>query len=118
MRVSDVDAHGYHGFFGRVLIGSTLAYEELGPEGTHPLSDHWWSGDMCEIVHDGAEARRSRKIDVIASHPVALAHLRVCWRLDTSAYNCGMCEKCVRTMIGLHLAGATSGPSPSRTASI
>jgi hypothetical protein len=99
-------AHACHGFFGRMLIASTLAYDELGPEGTHPLSDHWWSSDVCEIVHDGAEARRARKIALITSHPVALAHLRVCWQLDTPAYNCGRCEKCLRTMIGLHIAQA------------
>jgi hypothetical protein len=99
-------AHGCHGFFERVLVASTHAYDELVPLGSHPLSDHWWSSDLCELVHDGAEARRSRKIEVIASHAIALAHLRVCWQLDTPAYNCGGCEKCLRTMIGLHLAGA------------
>jgi hypothetical protein len=99
-------AHGCHGFFDRVLIASTHAYDELVPLGSHPLSDHWWSSDICELVHDGAEARRSRKIEVIAAHAIALAHLRVCWQLDTPAYNCGGCEKCLRTMIGLHLAGA------------
>jgi len=34
--------------------------------------------------------------------------LRVCWQNKELAYNCGRCEKCLRTMIALHLAGALS----------
>lgn len=40
----------------------------------------------------------------LAHAPVALASLRVCVR--RSERNCGRCEKCLRTMVELHLAGA------------
>jgi hypothetical protein len=32
--------------------------------------------------------------------------VRVCWPGWTEKYNCGRCEKCLRTMIALHIAGA------------
>src|SRR5262249_59102310 len=32
--------------------------------------------------------------------------LRVCWENPDGAYNCGRCEKCLRTMINLLIAGA------------
>ena len=36
----------------------------------------------------------------------ALGWLRVCYRNPDQAYNCGRCEKCVRTMLSLHALGA------------
>jgi hypothetical protein len=36
---------------------------------------------------------------------VALQNLRVCWKNRKGTLNCGRCEKCIRTMIGLHTVG-------------
>jgi hypothetical protein len=56
-------------------------------------------------VHDGAEATRTQKLmDWICGSELALENLRVCLA-PGDAYNCGRCEKCVRTMIPLELAG-------------
>jgi hypothetical protein len=41
----------------------------------------------------------------LAGSPLALENLTVCWR-SKLAHNCGVCEKCLRTMIALALAGA------------
>ena len=37
---------------------------------------------------------------------VALQSLRVCWENRAGQYNCGRCEKCLRTMSNLRIAGA------------
>ena len=58
------------------------------------------------VVFDGLDAMRLDKIKYIASSPLALRWLRVCWQNLGISYNCGRCEKCLRTMIGLELAGA------------
>ena len=42
----------------------------------------------------------------VGRSPVALEHLRVCWENLEGAYNCGRCEKCIRTMVNLTVAGA------------
>jgi hypothetical protein len=89
-----------------VFIPSTSAFVELRPWGSHPALDPFWSTEQVEFVHDGGEARRHEKIRVIASSTAALQALRVCWETRAGAYNCGRCEKCLRTMIELQMCGA------------
>lgn len=91
----------------RIYIPSSFTYAELFPWGSHPLSDPLWSSGRLEFVHDGNEASRVQKAALLASSDLALQSLRVCFRnYPDSAYNCGTCEKCVRTMINLRAAGA------------
>lgn len=46
------------------------------------------------------------KIDwQIAQSKLALKYLRVCYMNEKGAYNCGKCEKCLRTMVSLYAAG-------------
>jgi hypothetical protein len=59
-----------------------------------------------DTVRDGMVCLRLDKMTVVASSDTAMRWLRVCWQNRSLAYNCGRCEKCLRTMIGLHLAGA------------
>jgi len=40
------------------------------------------------------------KLRLLVQYPEALARLRVCWEY-LGDYNCGHCEKCIRTMLGL-----------------
>jgi hypothetical protein len=89
----------------RVHIAATLSLGNLVPLGSHPLLDALWSTERTEIVHDGAEATRIEKLRFLASRPVALERLKVCINQSPDV-NCGKCPKCVRTMIGLELAGA------------
>jgi hypothetical protein len=94
------------GLLGRCLIAASDQYRHLPPLGSHPMLDHLWSTESLEIVHDGAEATRTDKVQRrLAGSPLALENLTVCWR-SKPAHNCGVCEKCLRTMIALELAGA------------
>lgn len=90
---------------GRVLIASTATYDRPLMRGSHPLHDHLWSTETCRIEHDGTFLSRAEKVGRIASSQAALDALRVCWR-DVDRYNCGRCEKCVRTMVALEAVGA------------
>lgn len=93
------------GLLGRCLIAASDHYSHLPPLGSHPLLDHLWSTECLEVVHDGAEATRTDKVErQLAQSPLALANLSVCWR-SRPAHNCGVCEKCLRTIIALELAG-------------
>lgn len=91
--------------FSRVLIPATNTYAHLVPLGSHPLLDPWWSSERVEFVHDGADATRTEKLKAIAGHQAARQHLRVCWQNLDDRYNCGKCEKCVRTGVGVLVAG-------------
>lgn len=106
--------HALAGLFHTLYIASSYPYSELRPWGSHPNLDPLWSSERLDFVHDGAERSRPEKLGVIAQSPVALRGLRVCW-MQRDAYNCGTCEKCVRTMLGLAahgaLAEATGFPS-------
>ncbi|MEU1287746.1 hypothetical protein [Kitasatospora sp. NPDC005856] len=94
------------GVLGRCLIAASDQYSRLPPLGSHPLLDHLWSTESLEIVHDGAEATRTDKIERhLAASPLVWENLGVCW-LSRPAHNCGICEKCLRTMAAFDMAGA------------
>jgi hypothetical protein len=99
-------ALGIQGFWGRAYIPATQDYANMYPTGSHPLLDPMWSTESVRIINDGAEATRIQKVQwKIACSDVALRHLRVCWENRDSKYNCGRCEKCIRTMVNLEIAG-------------
>jgi hypothetical protein len=89
----------------RVLVPAGQAYRDLFPLSTHPLLDPLWGTEALEIVHDGCEATRVEKVTRIAQSDTVLRNLRVCNK-QFARFNCGRCEKCVRTMLSLQFAGA------------
>ncbi len=97
---------GVQGLWNTVFFPAGLTYAEMYASGSHPLLDPLWSTESIRMVNDGAEATRVEKIaSRIAHSEVALEHLRVCWRNPDGRYNCGLCEKCIRTMVSLQIAG-------------
>lgn len=107
-------AHGYGlgsaarhlaGYLGRLYVPSSFAHAELMPWASHPQTDPLFSDERLQVIHDGCEAGRVDKIRALARDPLALAHLRVCWERVEGAYNCGRCEKCLRTMTSLQALG-------------
>jgi bacterioferritin-associated ferredoxin len=87
--------------FRRILIAASHSYRDLFPWGSHPLVDPLWSTEAVEVVHEGAVDRVEKTAEISRSE-VAMRYLRVC---TPSASNCGRCEKCLRTMVGLQLVG-------------
>jgi hypothetical protein len=101
-------AHGLPGTFGRVYVAASTTYDDLFPWGSHPLLDPLWSSESLRVIHDGCEVTRIDKVRRLADSPAALDALRVCAVTDRATYNCCRCEKCLRTMVGLEIAGALS----------
>lgn len=98
-------AHLLSPWLGEVIIPATTTYAHLEPFGTHLYTDERWAGDALGIRHDGMEARRIDKMRAIATEDAARCHLRVCWENTGGQYNCGRCEKCLRTMANLRALG-------------
>ena len=100
--------HLLSSFFRRIYIPATHTYANAAIHllGSHPALDPLWSTEALEFIHDGCEATRIDKAALIAKSDVALNFLRVCFQGPNRPYNCGRCEKCIRTMINLHIAGA------------
>jgi hypothetical protein len=88
----------------QMIIPSSAPYDQLYPWGSHPLTDPLWSGSV-QIEHYGATHDRFQKIATILDEEAARRTLRVCWRNPDQAYNCGRCEKCLRTMTTLAAYG-------------
>lgn len=94
----------------KIFVASGMFYADLEPHGSHPLTDPLWSSASLAVEHDGADARRIEKLRSIAGFEPALKILRVCWQDKT--YNCGRCEKCLRTMIQLRVLGVDAPTFP------
>jgi len=92
--------------FPKAYIASSNTYNELHPVGTHPLTDPLWSNEATELIHDGADVKRIEKTQQIIDHEVIRDNLIVCW--EESDENCGICPKCIRTMITLKILGVKS----------
>jgi hypothetical protein len=93
------------GRYRQVLIPSSITFRTLRPWGSHPMTDPLLSSSRTEIRDDGALARRPEKMRSLLGSELALEHLHVCW-MSQSAANCGVCEKCLRTLTILELLGA------------
>ena len=90
----------------RIYIPASHVYDQLDPWGSHPHLDPLWSSEALEFFHDGCEASRLQKVAFVSGSDLVMQSLRVCWKNPNGVYNCGRCEKCLRTMISLHVAGA------------
>jgi hypothetical protein len=89
------------------LIGSYGLFSELAPHASGPLIDRLWSSTPQSVTHFTPRFTRLEKIKIIAERsPFSLTNLRVCWKNPGASYNCGRCEKCLRTRMELKIVGA------------
>jgi len=104
--------------FGRRLTSVSIAasYDPsfLGPWGSHPMLDPNYGSSAVEIRHEGFGRTRAERVALVGGWKEALPFLTVCVQtpIERSRRNCGRCEKCVRTMLDLDLAGALVPPAP------
>jgi diphthamide synthase (EF-2-diphthine--ammonia ligase) len=92
--------------FKKIYFASTFPYDDLMPDSSHPLLDPLWGTESLTFEHDGCEASRLERVATIAQSDIALRSLRVCSTNPEDDYNCGQCEKCLRTMLALLAVGA------------
>lgn len=98
--------HALSDHFGKIYLSGSETYAAMFPDGSHPLLDPFWSSEAFELVPDGWGTDRLHKVEEIATSPAVLQTLRVCWKNPDGEYNCGKCEKCLRTMVELYAVGA------------
>jgi hypothetical protein len=102
-------AHALSNRLTTASISSTYDIVHMNQLGSHPLLDPNYSSANLRVRHDGVTMSRLDKLRLIVEWDAGLQHLRVCnsvshYREET--INCGQCEKCVRTMLGLAALGA------------
>jgi hypothetical protein len=88
-----------------LIIPSSASYKKLHPWGSHPQTDPLHSTGQTRVVHYGHMFERLEKTALVAESDIALRSLRVCWSSDSGG-NCGICNKCLRTMASLALYNA------------
>jgi hypothetical protein len=98
-------AHIFSGTFNRFYIPSGHSAADLCPWGSHPLLDHYYSSAHLDIEHQGIEWLRLYKVALVAGWGIALHNIMVCEGENPDGYNCGACEKCLRTMTALLALG-------------
>ena len=101
--------------FSKFYIPGSNKYTNILPAGAHPFTDHLFSTETMETIHDGAEGTRVEKTAALSEWPATYSTLRVCHRKTPKnivknglVENCCKCPKCIRTMVTLDLLGALS----------
>lgn len=97
-------AHTFASRYFEVSISPDYDIPHQVPHGSHPLIDPNYSSCELRIRHNGVAYSRFEKTRLIAEWGLPLDHLRVCnqyRRYEPGKFNCGVCEKCVRTMLAL-----------------
>ncbi len=99
-------AHAFASRLELVYIASSYDIPNLVPCGSHPMLDPEYSSFDMRIRHRDLSLSRLDKLRIVAGWDIALNNIRVCLANVQDRMNCGKCEKCVRTMIGLLAIGA------------
>jgi hypothetical protein len=98
-------AHLLSATHGRMVVPASYDTGTLAPIGSTPELDPLWSSSAMQIQHHGVELDRYRKICALRGWKEGIRRLRVCWKNPGDAYNCCQCEKCMRTLVALEIAG-------------
>ena len=98
-------AHTFASRLELVYIASSFDIPNLTPCGSHPMLDPEYSSFDMRIRLRDLSLSRMDKLRIVAGWDVALNNIRVCLANVHDRMNCGKCEKCVRTMLGLLAIG-------------
>lgn len=91
--------------FDHFMISSSNDHKTVVPWGSHPELDPLWGNQCVRFTHEFLDVTRAEKTRAIVRFETVRRHLRVCFLNRGGAYNCGRCEKCLRTMIALYALG-------------
>jgi hypothetical protein len=101
-------AHALSRRFSKVLFASDGNGIDPAPGGSHPLLDQNFSTAAVQVQHEQTSWTRIDKLRLLAAWPSALRLMQPCHYISVpppGQINCGRCEKCIRTMLGLLALG-------------
>lgn len=85
--------------------GERLSLAVQNPASAHPIIHHLLASMEQSIITPHVEVSRLERVRRICSDDTAMSSLRVCFHSSDEALNCGHCEKCLRTMVAIEVAG-------------
>lgn len=93
------------GEFGFIALDQTHRTQRH-PWGSNAFLNPMFSSSKFRIECFGASVSRQQKIIFLSNYVSSMKNLRVCWQQGPlSGRNCGRCEKCIRTGLGMMAAG-------------
>jgi hypothetical protein len=93
--------------FAWAINGSGEPYETLVlPWGSTPVTDPLCATAAMQLIIDGCSFDRTEKVRWLVNNTKITQELRVCWAGKQLDRNCGVCEKCIRTMLNFWALGA------------
>jgi hypothetical protein len=92
--------------FDLLYIASSYDIPNLNPCASHPMIDPEYSSYSLLFKHRDLLMNRLQKVKLLSKWETGLNNMRVCFANAKDRYNCGRCEKCVRTMAELEAVGA------------
>ena len=93
--------------YGNVLVGSTYPYSSgVVDFGSNFVTDPLLSSRRFRVYEEGWGFTRSQKAKLVSQWERGLRNLRVCWHSNPDQDNCGVCEKCFRTILNFKASGA------------
>jgi hypothetical protein len=98
--------------FGSGVLADDNAYDmQITPWSSNAITNQMLGCGGFPIRPTGAAWSRTQKAGVVATNPVVLEHLRVCYERPELGGNCGECEKCFRTKLNFRGAGVAHVPA-------
>lgn len=81
------------------------------PWGMNLITDQFLSSYNFKFISDGIEHSRIERINIIKKWDAFINNMHVCWQNKDGLYNCGNCEKCVRTKLEFLATGVNYLPT-------
>jgi hypothetical protein len=81
----------------RLIVPSSYTWDDGIACGSHSRLDPLWSSARMRFEHHEPGVDRVQKLMFLADNANAMRFLRPCVE-NLAVYNCGVCEKCIRTM--------------------
>ncbi len=99
-------AHLLDEHFSHLIIPSSFTSDEGIAWGSHSRLDPLWSSSRLTFEHHKLGVNRVQKMRAVGDNPNAMRYMRVCTK-NLDVYNCGECEKCIRTACNAIAAGVS-----------
>lgn len=101
----------YSSCYNFALYASSVVFNSKEYDSNNSLSNRFLSSNNFLVVTDGEFLNRTEKTNVIKDWKVCLDNIRVCWQGKDKSRNCGVCEKCQRTILNFKVCGQNNIPA-------
>ena len=100
----------YSDYYCFSLFASSVTFNSKEYGSSNSLSNRFLSSNNFRMVTDGEFFSRTEKSNFVKDWKACLDNIRVCWEGEDKSKNCGLCEKCQRTILNFYVVGQNNIP--------